>query len=51
MRDDIVFHNYSAGERAEGADAVREHIAQIFRNNPDIQLPRPPALRARRVSS
>jgi steroid delta-isomerase-like uncharacterized protein len=35
---DIVFHNYSAGERAEGADAVREHIAQIFRNNPDIQF-------------
>ena len=29
---DFVFHNYSAGERAEGADAVREHIAQIFRN-------------------
>ena len=36
--DDIVFHNYSAGERAEGADAVREHIAQIFRNNPDIRF-------------
>ena len=35
---DIVFHNYSANERAEGADAVREHIAQIFRNNPDIQF-------------
>jgi len=36
--DDVVFHNYSAGERAEGADAVREHIAQIFRNNPDIRF-------------
>ena len=36
--DDIVFHNYSAGERAEGADAVREHIAQIFRNSPDISF-------------
>ena len=35
---DIVFHNYSAGERAEGAEAVREHIAQIFRNSPDIQF-------------
>ena len=35
---DIVFHNYSAGERAEGADVVREHIATIFRNNPDIQF-------------
>jgi taurine dehydrogenase small subunit len=36
--EDIVFHNYSAGERAEGADAVREHIAQIFRNSPDISF-------------
>ena len=36
--DDIVFHNYSAGERAEGADAVREHIAQIFRNNPTLRF-------------
>ena len=27
---DIVFHNYSANERAEGADAVRKHIATIF---------------------
>jgi steroid delta-isomerase-like uncharacterized protein len=35
---DIVFHNYSAGERAAGAAAVREHIAEIFRNNPDIQF-------------
>lgn len=35
---DIVFHNYSANERAEGADAVREHIAQIFGNSPDIQF-------------
>ena len=33
---DIVFHNYSANERAEGADAVCEHIAQIFRNSPDL---------------
>jgi taurine dehydrogenase small subunit len=36
--DDVVFHNYSADERAEGAAAVREHIAQIFRNNPDIRF-------------
>ena len=35
---DIVFHNYSANERAEGADAVREHIATIFRNSPDLQF-------------
>jgi len=32
----IVFHNHTADERAEGADAVREHIASIFRNNPDL---------------
>jgi len=35
---DIVFHNYSANERAEGADAVREHIATIFDNSPDLQF-------------
>ena len=34
----IVFHNHSADERAEGADAVREHIAAIFRNNPDLSF-------------
>ena len=47
---DIVFHNYSAGERAEGADAVREHIAAIFRHNP-TSVPRPSSPRARRASS
>jgi uncharacterized protein (TIGR02246 family) len=35
---DIVFHNHTADERAEGADAVREHIAQIFRNNPTLRF-------------
>jgi uncharacterized protein (TIGR02246 family) len=35
---DIVFQNYTVGERAEGADAVREHIAQIFRNNPTLRF-------------
>ena len=35
---DIVFHNHTADETAEGADAVREHIATIFRNNPDLQF-------------
>jgi len=35
---DIVFHNHTADERAEGADAVREHIATIFRNNPDLRF-------------
>lgn len=36
--EDVVFHNYSAGERAEGFEAVREHVAQILRNWPDIQF-------------
>ena len=36
--DDIVFHNYSAGERAEGAEAVREHIGRIFENNPTMRF-------------
>ena len=35
---DIVFDNHTAGERAEGAEAVREHIAQIFRNNPTLRF-------------
>src|SRR4029079_9377617 len=35
---EIVFHNHTADERAEGADAVREHIAQIFRNNPTLRF-------------
>jgi uncharacterized protein (TIGR02246 family) len=35
---DVVFHNHTADERAEGADAVREHIAGIFRNNPTLQF-------------
>ena len=32
---DMVFHNHTAGERVEG-DAVREHIAGIFRNWPGL---------------
>jgi len=35
---EIVFENHTAGERAEGADDVREHIAAIFRNNPDLRF-------------
>ena len=35
---EIVFENHTAGERAEGAGAVREHIAAIFRNNPDLRF-------------
>jgi ketosteroid isomerase-like protein len=33
----MVFENHSAGERAEG-DAVRAHIASIFRNWPDLRF-------------
>ena len=33
----MVFENHTAGERAEG-DAVREHIARIFRNAHDLQF-------------
>jgi steroid delta-isomerase-like uncharacterized protein len=35
---DIVFENFTVGERVEGADAVREHIATIFRNWPDLRF-------------
>jgi ketosteroid isomerase-like protein len=35
---EIVFDNHTAGERAEGADAVREHIGAIFGNNPDMRF-------------
>ena len=34
---DIVFDNHTAGERAEG-DGVREHIATIFANWPDLSF-------------
>jgi steroid delta-isomerase-like uncharacterized protein len=32
---DFVFENHTAGERAEG-EAARSHIAEIFRNTPDL---------------
>lgn len=35
---DVVFENHTADERAEGTEAVREHIAQIFRNNPTLRF-------------
>ena len=35
---EIVFHNHTADERAEGAEAVRAHIAEIFLNNPDMRF-------------
>jgi taurine dehydrogenase small subunit len=34
---DMVFENHSAGERAEG-EAVGPHIAEIFRNWPDLRF-------------
>jgi ketosteroid isomerase-like protein len=34
---DFVFHNWTANERVEG-DAVREHIARIFRNTPSLRF-------------
>ena len=35
---EVVFENHTAAERAEGAEAVREHIATIFRNNPPLRF-------------
>src|SRR5919108_794538 len=34
---DMVFHNHTAGERAQGDEAC-EHIAAIFRTWPDIEF-------------
>jgi steroid delta-isomerase-like uncharacterized protein len=34
---DMVFENHTAGERAEGP-AVRDHIAAIFANWPDLRF-------------
>jgi len=35
---EIVFHNHTADERAEGADAVREHIGRIFASTPSLRF-------------
>ena len=35
---DVVFENHNAGERAEGAEAVRAHVGEIFRNWPDLRF-------------
>jgi uncharacterized protein (TIGR02246 family) len=35
---DIVFANYNAGESAEGAQAVRDHLAGIFAGWPDLRF-------------
>src|SRR3954449_9003991 len=34
---DMVFHNHTAGESAEG-EAARDHIGSIFRTWPDIEF-------------
>ena len=36
--DDIVFHNWTAGDRVEGADAVRAHIGGIFERYPTLRF-------------
>jgi uncharacterized protein (TIGR02246 family) len=36
--DDIVFHNWTAGDRVAGAGAVREHIGGIFERNPTLRF-------------
>jgi steroid delta-isomerase-like uncharacterized protein len=36
--DEIVFENHTAGERVEGADAVRAHIAGIFERWPTLRF-------------
>jgi uncharacterized protein (TIGR02246 family) len=35
---DVVFHNHTADERAEGAEAVRVHIGRIFASYPDLRF-------------
>lgn len=35
---DVVFHNHTADERVEGAEAVREHICGIFARWPDLRF-------------
>src|SRR4029077_20890592 len=34
--DDVVFENHTAGERVEGAEAVRDHIGGIFERWPTL---------------
>ena len=35
---EVVFENHTAGERAEGADAVRAHIRGIFERWPSLRF-------------
>jgi uncharacterized protein (TIGR02246 family) len=36
--DDVVFENHTAGERAEGSEAVRAHIGGIFERWPSLRF-------------
>lgn len=36
--EDIVFHNWTAGDRVEGADAVKAHIGRIFEKYPTLRF-------------
>jgi uncharacterized protein (TIGR02246 family) len=38
--DDIVFHNHTAGERVDGAAAVRDHVGAIFARWPTLRFER-----------
>ena len=38
--DAIVFHNHTAGERVDGAAAVRDHIGAIFARWPTLRFER-----------
>jgi steroid delta-isomerase-like uncharacterized protein len=35
---DVVFENHTAGERVEGAEAVRAHVGGIFARWPDLRF-------------
>jgi len=38
VTSDVVFHNYTAAERVEGAERFREHVAQIQSRWPDTRF-------------
>jgi ketosteroid isomerase-like protein len=35
---EMVFHNHTAGERVEGSEQVKSHIAAIFERYPDLRF-------------
>lgn len=38
VSDDVVFHNVTAGEKVEGAEAFRIHVAAIHERWPDLSF-------------